>query len=116
MGNSLERPNHLVDVLLEGNLEHNANSLFWAMDNRIYTAEHEQYFQWKNGRIEVKKTLYRGQWGRINLQCLFVVTFNDQHAPERLEVIAFDPAAVVAKRSRMLVAWDYAIGRRHLQC
>jgi mono/diheme cytochrome c family protein len=45
------------------NVEHNANGLHWAMDNRIYTAEHDSYFRLKNGGFTVEKTIYRGQWG-----------------------------------------------------
>jgi mono/diheme cytochrome c family protein/glucose/arabinose dehydrogenase len=47
----------------EANVEHNANGLFWAMDNRIYTSEVDIYLHPKNGRFEVRKTLSRGQWG-----------------------------------------------------
>jgi mono/diheme cytochrome c family protein/glucose/arabinose dehydrogenase len=48
---------------LEGNLEHNANSLWWALDNWIYTSEHDWHLRLKNGKFEVQKTLSRGQWG-----------------------------------------------------
>ena len=44
-------------------IEHNANSLFWAMDNWMYTSEHDGYLRLKNGRFETAKTLARGQWG-----------------------------------------------------
>lgn len=47
----------------EGNLEHNANSLLWGMDNWIYTSEHDWYYRFKNGKFEAKQTLSRGQWG-----------------------------------------------------
>jgi putative membrane-bound dehydrogenase-like protein len=48
-----------------GNVEHNANSLLWAMDNWIYTSEGEAYFRWKpGGTFDVRKTLIRGQWAR----------------------------------------------------
>ena len=47
----------------EGNLEHNANSLWWGLDNWIYTSEHEWYLRLKNGKFEVARTLVRGQWG-----------------------------------------------------
>jgi len=47
----------------EANVEHNANGLFWAMDNRIYTSEVDMYLRPRNGRLEVHKTLSRGQWG-----------------------------------------------------
>jgi mono/diheme cytochrome c family protein/glucose/arabinose dehydrogenase len=47
----------------EANVEHNANGLFWAMDNRVYTSESDVYLRLENGRFEVHKTLSRGQWG-----------------------------------------------------
>jgi mono/diheme cytochrome c family protein/glucose/arabinose dehydrogenase len=47
----------------EGNVEHNANSLLWALDNNIYTSEIDIDLRLKNGRFEVRKTLSRGQWG-----------------------------------------------------
>jgi mono/diheme cytochrome c family protein len=47
----------------EANVEHNANGLFWALDNRIYTSEVDMYVRLNNGRFEVHKTLARGQWG-----------------------------------------------------
>ena len=47
----------------EAGIEHNANSLFWAMDNWMYTSEHDGYLRLKNGRFETAKTLARGQWG-----------------------------------------------------
>ncbi len=48
---------------LEGNLEHNANSLWWGLDNWIYTSEHDWFLRLKNGKFEVERTLNRGQWG-----------------------------------------------------
>ncbi len=47
----------------EGAIEGNANGLFWAMDNWIYTAECDIYLRFKNGKFEVRKTLPRGEWG-----------------------------------------------------
>ncbi|HUP41134.1 MAG TPA: c-type cytochrome [Vicinamibacterales bacterium] len=47
----------------EGNVEHNANSLLWALDNNIYTSEIDVDLRLKNGKFEVQKTLARGQWG-----------------------------------------------------
>ena len=44
-------------------VEHNANSLFWALDNWMYTSEHTKYYRLKNGKLEVAPTLPRGQWG-----------------------------------------------------
>ena len=44
-------------------IEHNANSLFWAMDNVIYTSEHDWHLRLKNGKFETIPTLARGQWG-----------------------------------------------------
>src|SRR5262249_27624585 len=47
----------------EANVEHNANSLTWALDNWIYTSEVDVYLRYKAGKFEVRKTLARGQWG-----------------------------------------------------
>ena len=47
----------------DANVEHNANGLFWAMDNRLYTSETDMYVRLRNGKFEVNKTLSRGQWG-----------------------------------------------------
>src|SRR5688572_1658408 len=44
-------------------IEHNANSLFWGLDNVIYTSEHDWHLQWKKGKFETIPTLARGQWG-----------------------------------------------------
>ena len=45
------------------NVEHNANSLLWGLDNWIHTAEVDTFLRLKAGRFEVRKTLARGQWG-----------------------------------------------------
>ena len=47
----------------EGNVEHNANSLLWALDNNIYTSEVDIDLRLKDGKFDVRKTLTRGQWG-----------------------------------------------------
>lgn len=47
----------------EANVEHNANSLLWALDNWMHTSETDVYLRLKNGAFEVRKTLSRGQWG-----------------------------------------------------
>src|SRR3954469_21233472 len=33
-------------------IEHNANSLYWGMDNTIYTSEHDWHLREKNGKFE----------------------------------------------------------------
>ena len=48
---------------LEANVEHNANSLLWALDNWMHTSETDVYLRLKKGAFEVGKTLSRGQWG-----------------------------------------------------
>src|SRR5262245_30658959 len=48
---------------LEANVEHNANTLLWAMDNWIHTSETDVYLRERQGKFEVAKTLARGQWG-----------------------------------------------------
>jgi mono/diheme cytochrome c family protein len=45
------------------NVEHNANSLLWALDNYMYTSEHNRYLRLKDGKFEDLPTLSRGQWG-----------------------------------------------------
>jgi mono/diheme cytochrome c family protein/glucose/arabinose dehydrogenase len=67
----------------EANIEHNANGLYWGMDNTIYTSEHDWNLRWKDGKFIKEESLVRGQWnisqddaGRIyrnwNEQPLFV--------------------------------------------
>ena len=68
----------------EANIEHNANGLYWSMDNTINTSEHAWNLRWKPGnKFEIEPGLVRGQWnvsqddgGRIfrnwNEQPLFV--------------------------------------------
>ena len=46
-----------------GTVEHNSNSLFWGLDNIIYTSEHDWHLRLKDGRFEILPTLVRGQWG-----------------------------------------------------
>jgi mono/diheme cytochrome c family protein/glucose/arabinose dehydrogenase len=48
---------------LDANVEHNANSLLWALDNWIYTSETDTFLRFKDGRFDVRKTIARGQWG-----------------------------------------------------
>lgn len=48
---------------LEGSVEGNANSLLWALDNRMHTSDTEVYLRVKNGKFDVQPTLSRGEWG-----------------------------------------------------
>ena len=43
-------------------IEHNANGLFWAMDNTMYTSEHTWNLRLKDGKFSTSPTLSRGQW------------------------------------------------------
>jgi mono/diheme cytochrome c family protein/glucose/arabinose dehydrogenase len=45
-----------------GGIEHNANSLFWALDNVMYSSEHVFDLKWQNGRLQSLPALSRGQW------------------------------------------------------
>ncbi len=47
----------------EASIEHNANGLFWALDNTIYTSEHDWHLRLSDGKFETIPTLSRGQWG-----------------------------------------------------
>lgn len=44
------------------NVEHDANSLMWAMDNVLYSSEHTWDLRWKHGKFESLPALNRGQW------------------------------------------------------
>ena len=44
-------------------IEHNANSLLWALDNVMYTSEHDWHLRLKNGKFETLPAPSRGQWG-----------------------------------------------------
>src|SRR5439155_9972301 len=48
---------------LDANVEHNANSLLWGLDNWIYTSEVDTFLRFRNGGFDVRRTLARGQWG-----------------------------------------------------
>jgi len=45
-----------------GGIEHNANSLFWAMDNVMYSSEHVWDLRLRDGKFEPLPALSRGQW------------------------------------------------------
>src|SRR6516164_2559677 len=45
-----------------GGIEHNANSLFWALDNVMYSSEHVFDLKWQNGKLQSLPALSRGQW------------------------------------------------------
>ncbi len=47
----------------DASIEHNANSLFWGLDNTIYTSEHDWHLRLKHDKFETVPTLSRGQWG-----------------------------------------------------
>jgi len=48
---------------LDGNIEHNDNSLTWALDNWMHTSESAVSLRLKDGKFEEHRTLPRGQWG-----------------------------------------------------
>src|SRR5262245_44431787 len=48
---------------LEGSVEGNANSLYWALDNWMHTSGTDVYFRFKDQKVEVQPTLLRGEWG-----------------------------------------------------
>ncbi|MCC7009001.1 MAG: c-type cytochrome [Acidobacteria bacterium] len=45
-----------------GNIEHNANSVLWAMDNVLYSSEHTFDLRYAGGKFEPVPALSRGQW------------------------------------------------------
>lgn len=48
---------------LAANVEHNANTLLWGLDNWIHTSESDTFLRLKHGVFDVRRTLARGQWG-----------------------------------------------------
>ena len=48
--------------LATANVEHNANSLTWALDNWMHTAETDIDLRLHNGQFEIRKTVSKGQW------------------------------------------------------
>jgi hypothetical protein len=48
---------------LDANVEHNANTLLWALDNWILPRKPTRFLRLKNGKFDVRRTLARGQWG-----------------------------------------------------
>lgn len=46
-----------------GNVEHQPNTLYRAMDNWIYSGESTRRYRYRNGQWIIEKTILRGQWG-----------------------------------------------------
>jgi mono/diheme cytochrome c family protein/glucose/arabinose dehydrogenase len=96
---------------LEGNLEHNANSLLWGMDNWIHTSEHEYFYRYKNGKLEVRPTLNRGQWG-IAMDDVGRIYRNWNEQPLFVDVV---PASYFARNPNLVRtrgAYEELIGRK----
>jgi mono/diheme cytochrome c family protein/glucose/arabinose dehydrogenase len=70
-----------------GTVEHNSNSLFWGLDNIIYTSEHDWHLRLKDGRFEILPTLMRGQWG-ASMDDAGRIYRNVNDAPLFVDVIA----------------------------
>ena len=47
----------------QGNPEHTANGLLWAIDNWIYSANHNKRYRYNGGKWITERTRSRGQWG-----------------------------------------------------
>ncbi len=49
----------------EANVEINANSFYWAIDNRLYSSglSADMFLRLNDGRVDVHESLSRGQWG-----------------------------------------------------
>jgi mono/diheme cytochrome c family protein/glucose/arabinose dehydrogenase len=96
---------------LEGNLEHNANSLLWGMDNWIHTSEHEYFYRYKNGKLEVRPTLNRGQWG-IAMDDVGRIYRNWNEQPLFADIV---PASYFARNPNLVRtrgAYEELIGRK----
>ena len=96
---------------LEGNLEHNANSLLWGMDNWIHTSEHEYFYRLKGGKVEVRQTLNRGQWG-ISMDDVGRIYRNWNEQPLFVDVV---PASYFVRNPNLVRtrgAYEELIGRK----
>jgi mono/diheme cytochrome c family protein/glucose/arabinose dehydrogenase len=49
--------------LLNGSVEGNANSLYWALDNWMHTSDSDVYLRLKDRKFEVRSMPSRGEWG-----------------------------------------------------
>ena len=110
---------------LEGNPEHNANSLYWALDNTIYTSEHTYHLKLKQGKFEViplpmpEPIVFDGQrlpasYANIYIAngLVLVPTFNDVNDRTALGLLAelFPDREVVGIHCGDLV---YGLGTLH---
>lgn len=58
-----EKKEITYDYGAPGNPEHTANGLLWAIDNWIYSANHDVRFRYDGGAWHREATPSRGQWG-----------------------------------------------------
>jgi mono/diheme cytochrome c family protein/glucose/arabinose dehydrogenase len=96
---------------LEGNLEHNANSLLWGLDNWIHTSEHEYFYRFKGGKLEVRPTLNRGQWG-ISMDDVGRIYRNWNEQPLFVDLV---PASYFVRNPNLVRtrgAYEELIGRK----
>jgi mono/diheme cytochrome c family protein/glucose/arabinose dehydrogenase len=68
---------------VKANPEHASNSLLWAMDNWVYSANHTLRYRWRGGSPTnwvAEETIFRGQWGlsQDNSGRLFYNSNSDQ--------------------------------------
>ena len=53
----------------DANVEHNANSLTWALDNWMYTSEVDMYLRLKHGKFEVREDAVARPVGQLAGRC-----------------------------------------------
>jgi mono/diheme cytochrome c family protein/glucose/arabinose dehydrogenase len=80
------------------NPEHTANGLMWAMDNWIYSANHQTRFRFLAGEWRREPTAFRGQWG-ITQDDHGRLYYNSNSDPLRTDVL---PAEYLRRNPNLL--------------
>jgi putative membrane-bound dehydrogenase-like protein len=100
------------------NPEHGPNSMLWALDNWVYSAEYTKRFRFSGGQWIPAPTTYRGQWGlsQDDYGHLFYNTNSDQLRADILLANAMGrnpllsvPAGVNVKVAREQFVWPIRV-------
>ena len=72
----------------EASIEHNANSLFWGLDNVIYTSEHDWHLRFRNGAFEIDADAQPRPVGRARMDDAGRIYRNVNDAPLFVDFVA----------------------------
>lgn len=84
---------------LKSNPEHASNSLMWALDNWVYSANHTQRYRWTGNPTNwlAQDTLFRGQWG-LAQDDVGRIYYNSNSDPLRADLV---PSAYLARNPNL---------------